>query len=208
MKKIVVLLLCLSLLALCAACQTGTSTEGSKPEEETTGSPVHSTESSKPKEETTEPSADPVEIPLGSLDSFDFSLTWGCYGISSYDSQTGKLVKTTDATHPEDYVTTYQLTEEQKKQIYDWIEDLQVTGYPDTYNPHPDGLLSSPTMTLILSVQTDTVQKTIQAKDIAISYDTKDEKGKKFLTVCGDIETMLKDTEEWKAFPEYEFFYE
>ncbi len=30
---------------------------------------------------------------------FSFSLTWGCYGISSYDSRTGKLVKTTDATH-------------------------------------------------------------------------------------------------------------
>ena len=34
-------------------------------------------------------------------EDFSFSLIWGAYGTSSYDSRTGKLVKTTDATHPE-----------------------------------------------------------------------------------------------------------
>ncbi len=42
--------------------------------------------------------------------SFSFSLTWGCYGVSSYDSKIGVLLNTTDATRPDDYITTYFLT--------------------------------------------------------------------------------------------------
>ena len=144
---------------------------------------------------------------VDSIDSFSFSLTWGCYGISSYDSETGKLVKTTDATKPEDYVTTYQLTTEQKQKIYDLIMNLNVTDYPDTYNPHRNGLASSPSMTLILSVKTDTVQKTITAEDIAYTYTADNSKGKKFLNVCKAIQDILTSTEEWKSLPEYEITY-
>ena len=50
-------------------------------------------------------------------EDFSFALTWNCLGVSSYDSATGKLVKTTDATHPEDYVTEYRLTEQERRQI-------------------------------------------------------------------------------------------
>lgn len=57
-----------------------------------------------------EPKSNPTVVP----EDFSFALTWNCYGVSSYDSQTGKLVKTTDATNPDDYVTYYQLTTEDK----------------------------------------------------------------------------------------------
>ena len=53
------------------------------------------------------------EIP----DNFEFSFTWGCYGISSYDSETGLLVKTSDATKPELYQTTHILTEQDRKSV-------------------------------------------------------------------------------------------
>ena len=145
---------------------------------------------------------------IDSVDSFSFSLTWGCYGISSYDSETGKLVKTTDATKPEDYVTTYQLTTEQKQIIYDLIMNLNVTDYPDTYNPHRNGLASSPSMTLILSVNTDTTHKTITAEDIAYTYAADNSEGQEFLSVCKAIQDILTSTEEWKSLPEYEFFYD
>ena len=49
---------------------------------------------------------------LGSFESFSFSLVWNCYGVSSYDSETGRLIKTTDATNPEDYITHCELTED------------------------------------------------------------------------------------------------
>ena len=57
---------------------------------------------------TQEPVSNPAVVP----EDFVVALTWDCYGISSYDSQTGKLVKTTDATNPDDYVTYYKLTDQ------------------------------------------------------------------------------------------------
>lgn len=148
-------------------------------------------------------SVDGVEL----IDSFSFSLTWDCYGISSYDSETGKLVKTKDAANPEDYITTCQLTKEQKQTIYDLILDLNVTAYPDTYNPHTNGMTSSPSMTLILSVKTDTIQKTITAENIAMTYESDNRKGQEFLSVCKAIRDILIETEEWKSLPDYEFTY-
>ena len=144
---------------------------------------------------------------LGSFESFSFSLVWNCYGVSSYDSETGRLIKTTDATNPEDYITHCELTEEQMRRIYELIKSLDVGSYPDIYNPHADGFASSPTMTLILSVKTDTLQKTISAVDIAMSYDSQNARGKRFLDVCKTIEDILTATDEWKALPDYEFYY-
>jgi len=146
--------------------------------------------------------------PAAFLDGFSFSLTWGCYGISSYDSETGKLVKTKDATNPEDYITTYYLTNDQKQKIYDLISDLDVTAYPDTYDPHPRGFASKPSMTLILSVKNGTVKKTITAEDIALTYESDDIEGQRFLSICKAISDILTETDEWKSLPEYEFFYD
>lgn len=140
-------------------------------------------------------------------EEFSFALTWGCYGISSYDSSTSTLVKTTDATRPEDYVATHYINEKEAGQVWQLIQKLDVESYPDEYDPNP-GLLSDPSMTLILTVRTADGEKTIQAKGIAMSYESKDEKGQKFLDTCRAIEEILTDTEEWKALPEYEFFYE
>ena len=145
----------------------------------------------------------PKEMP----DDFSFSLTWGCYGISSYDSATGKLVKTTDATNPEDYVTYYELSDDEKQLIYDKIRSLNPKSYPDEYDPHFNES-SSPSMTLILCVNVSGKQKTIKAEDIAYSYSSVKIKGQKFLTACKDISDLLKDTDEWKALPDYEFYYD
>ncbi len=140
-------------------------------------------------------------------DGFSFSLTWGCYGISSYDSATGRLVKTSDATHPEDYVTTYYLTDEQKQEIYNMIVGLDIEKYPDEYNPHKNAV-STPYMTLILSVKANGIEKTVTVPETALSYDANNRKGQKFLDVCKAIEDILTATQEWKALPEYEFFYD
>ena len=140
-------------------------------------------------------------------DDFSFALTWGCYGISSYDSRTGKLVKTTDATHPEDYITSYRLTAEEMRTVYGLITDLDVESYPDEYDPN-EGWMSSPSMTLILTVRMGQTEKIIAAKNIVIRYFSEDEKGQRFLTVCKTIEELLTATEEWKALPDYEVLYE
>ena len=139
-------------------------------------------------------------------EDFSFALTWNCYGVSSYNSQTGKLVKTTDATNPDDYVTYYQLTGEDKEYIYNLIASLDVNSYPDIYDPSNG--MSEPSMTLILTVSSNGTQKTIKAENIALSFVSEDEKGQAFLSVCEEICNRLTATEEWKTLPAYENLYE
>ena len=141
-------------------------------------------------------------------ESLSFSLTWNTYGISSYDSATGKLVKTTDATHPEDYVTTLHLDGTQLFEIWELLWELDIETYPDEYDPQGGELSSDPSMTLILTLRDGDKVKTVRAEDIALSYESDDPKGQKFLDTCKGIRDILTATEEWKALPEYEFFYD
>lgn len=143
---------------------------------------------------------------------FHFSLVWGCYGISSYDSRTGKLVKTTDATDPEEYVTTFYLTKEEMETIGEWLVSLDPESYPDEYDPHltenGETALSSPSMTLILTVEMNGESKTIACRETALQYTSRVEKGNAFLQTCKKIVDMLTSSEAWKALPEYEFLYD
>ena len=138
-------------------------------------------------------------------EDFAFAITWNCYGVSSYDSQTGKLVKTNDATNPDDYVTYYQLTDEDKEYIYGLIAPLDVSSYPEEYDPQNG--MSEPSMTLILTVCCNNMQKTIKAENVALCFTSKDEKGQAFLSVCEAIINRLTSTEVWKALPDYENLY-
>ena len=138
---------------------------------------------------------------------FEFSLTWGTYGYSSYDSTTGELIKSKDATNQKDYTTTLNLTKQQYSAVWKLIENLDIESYPDEYNPHGKGV-STPYMVLILSVKTDEFEKTVTVKETILSYETKNKKGQKFLDTCKGIRDILMQTDEWKSLPEYEFLYE
>ena len=139
--------------------------------------------------------------------NYSFSLTWNTYGISSYDSKTGTLIKTKDATNPKDYTTNLKLTEQQYSAIWKLIKGLDIESYPDKYNPHKNGV-STPYMTLILSVKSDGIDKTITVEETMLSYEADNTKGQKFLDVCKGIQDILTATDEWKTLPEYEFFYD
>ena len=139
-------------------------------------------------------------------DAFSFSLTWGVYGISSYDSLTGKLVKTSDTAKPEDYTTYYWLTDEDMEYIYNLIVALDVYSYPDVYDPQSG--LSSPDATLILTVRIGEEEKTVKAEHISLFFVSEDEKGQLFLDTCEAISDRLEATAEWKALPDYPTLYE
>ena len=151
---------------------------------------------------TQEPAGNSTDVP----EDFSFALTWNVFGISSYDSQTGKLIKTTDTTHPENYVTSYKLTDEEKKHIYTLLTDLDVNSYPDVYDPQNG--MSEPDATLILTVRMNGKTKTIKAEHISLFFVSKDEKGQLFLDTCDAISNILMTTEQWKALPDYENLYE
>lgn len=137
---------------------------------------------------------------------FSFALTWNCYGVSSYDSETGKLIKTTDADNPDDYVTGYELQAWQRAYIYELISTLDANSYPDIYDPGNG--LSEPSATLILTVRVNGAEKTIKAEHISLHYVSDNEKGQAFLDACTAISDLLTATKEWKALPDYENLYE
>ena len=139
---------------------------------------------------------------------FAFSFTWGCYGVSTYDSETGVLIKEKNATYPHKYTTDLTLTEAQLNEISALIEELDIRSYSDRYDPHNGKLHSSPSMTLVLSVKTEDYYKSVTAEDIALGFDEcSNQKGRKFLSVCKRIQQIITESEEWKALPDYEFHY-
>ncbi len=137
---------------------------------------------------------------------FDFSLTWGIFGISSYDSKTGRLVKTDDVENVEDFTTTYFLTPQEKLTIYKTVRELDMVSYPEEYNPTA-GIGSDPYETLILSVEINATNIKITANEVALD-DATSEEGQRFMDACDTISDILENTDEWKALPENPHLYD
>ena len=141
------------------------------------------------------------------IENFTFFLRWGTEGQSSYNSESGELIKTTFVCDrsPDEYKTTLKLTYEQKKQIYEIIKDLDIFSYPDEYDPNMKDngttIINEPSDTVIISVK----GKTVSCCDVAF-FGTTDstEKGKVFIRAIKDIISIITSSEEWKALPEYE----
>ena len=134
---------------------------------------------------------------------FSFALTWNVYGVSSYDSAAGRLVKTTDATNPADYETALTLTQEELQSVYALLSGLSLEEYPDEYNPAP-GQGSEPSETVILTLRANGEEKTVACRNIALNCAGGDDRGKAFLSVVREIETMLTASPQWQALPDYE----
>ena len=148
-------------------------------------------------------------------EDYSFSLIWGVNGISYYDSATGKLVKTNDATKPEDYITTHTLSEEEQKEIRELLSGLDLDSYPNEYDPYnnPNSnkrVMTSPSQDIVLTVNLGEEIVEIKCIDIALSHGNYGYNGaaRDFLAVVERIEEILVTTDEWQALPEYEFLYE
>lgn len=139
-------------------------------------------------------------------DDFSFAMTWGVFGISSYDSETGKLIKTTDSTHPEDYVTTYFLSDDELNAVWTIIEDLDVENIGKF--EYDDFGLSDPHLSLSLTVKTGSIDKTITVPEASLMYEGMTPEAQKFINAIKAIRDILVNTDEWKALPDCENFYE
>ncbi|MBQ8752431.1 MAG: hypothetical protein IJZ13_04930 [Clostridia bacterium] len=147
----------------------------------------------------------PEEMP----EDFAFSLTWGTFGISSYNSETGLLVKTTDVFErdPAEYQTMLTLSDEQMAEVYALIRKLNPEAYPEKFDISPfTG--SDPSMTLGLSVRYGEYEKAVMCVDVA-QYDDPHVvgKNKRFLECHKAIRDILTATPEWQALPDYEVHY-
>lgn len=139
-------------------------------------------------------------------DDFSFSLIWNCNGESTFDSQTGKLVKQKVATKVEDYTTTFLLTSEQKAEIYNLIAKMKPETYPDEYNPIKG--LSEPSRNIVLTVTMNGKTKTISCNDVSFSDSPIGVKGRRFIKVHDTIVDIVTNSDEWLALPDYEFLYD
>ena len=189
MKKLLVLILALILAVSWCACNN--EQPPTNENQQSHNGDIHQT-----------PNNNPLPVP----DDFSFALTWNVFGISSYDSHTGKLVKTTDATNPEDYITYCRLTDEDIEYIYNLIIALDVYSYPDIYDLQTPP--SDPDGTLVLTVRVDDEEKSIKAEHVSLFFDSEDEKEQLFFDTCNTISNLLEATDEWKALPDYENLYE
>lgn len=206
MKKYIMLFLSMLLIAaLLISCQkTKTNDEALNPElrQDTTS------------EEEIIDITDVSSIELPS--DFSFSIVWNVYGISSYNSQTGKLVKTRDATDVGKYTDYVQLSDDALKLIYKYLFiDIDITNYPDKYDPFYNPVngfefRSEPSQTIIITATANGITKTITCENIALSgpFDCPTEMGKAFITSADNVSALLMALPEWSAFPDYEFLYD
>ena len=137
-----------------------------------------------------------VDVP----EDFSFSLTWGTYGKSSYDSATGILVKNSRATSAEDYVTTHTLTDWEKECIYKLLMAIDWDIYPQDEEYFPSVSLSDPYRTLIITIRNGGEVTKITAH-ASKKYSYKGVHAKLFLDTCDAISDILEATAEWQALP-------
>ena len=141
----------------------------------------------------------PKEMP----DDFSFAITWNIGGMCTYDSKTGILIKHKYATNVDEYTTTCFLTEDELKEIYKLIYDLNIDSCPDEF-PYGTFVDADPSSRLSLSVSTKDYSKTVKADSVG-AYEAFTIKGTKYLEVIKGIRNILTETEEWKALPDYDY---
>ena len=189
-RKTIALLACLLLLIGCMGCRTIVQHGDSS-------SPIAVSE---------------VELP----EDFAFSIIWGTYGISSYDSQSGKLVKTKDATDVSKYTAFVKMSKSELRTVYRCLfSDMDISKYPESYDPFnaPGAeirMTSEPNQTIEISVTANGSAKTVKCESVAFGSlnDCYSEEAKAFLSAEREIVNLITSFPEWNAFPEYEFFYE
>lgn len=150
---------------------------------------------------------------------FSFSIVWGVCGISSYDSKSGKLIKTKMASDAEKYTACVTLSEEELKLIYHYLcEEIDLSAYPAVYDPFnaPDAqtvFASEPSQTIVISVTANRKSYTVSCEGILLAYaaDLSDcycEEAKAFMRAENHVVSLLTSLPEWQALPDYDVFYE
>ena len=192
--------------------QAQSATDGTEPTEGTTLTPSEPTAETDPlpTANPTEPTA-PEPEPMLTLDpdnmpeDFSFNLRFGVYASNSYDSATGKTHKVCQKEDVDKYTTTFIMSDEQLRQVYSMLSQMDIGSYPDEYDPinDPNAETSSsvePEEVTELTVYANGVEKKIRA---LTQYQDKgyDERAQAFLDVCRFIEHVVKESEEWKALP-------
>ena len=159
-------------------------------------------------------------------DGFSFRIRWGVMmGQSSFDSGTGVLIKTTNASDPDKFKTKLKLSRKDLAELSELAAALDLSAIPDapeTYEPYitkgGGWALAKPANILELTLRTEEGEKTILCKgslglmlwdeDMRELYEPAGANGAAFVTLVRRILGMIHSSKEWKALPEYEVLYQ
>ena len=172
-KRLVLILVALSLLLSLSGCQIFDSSQGKDANDNQTSLPK--------------------EMP----EDFSFIVRWDSGGCFKYDSSNGQLVKDS---YREDGSTTYVMPKEELETIYKLIYDLNIESYPDRLD-ESTYQLSDPNQDFYLTVNANGVCKTVAAIAAEEINAGKTPEAKKFFNTIKYIINLLENTEEWKSLP-------
>ena len=149
-------------------------------------------------------------------EDFSISLSWGIYGISSYDSRTGNLIKELNPTglfgaSKDDFKAKYYLSDDEKEKIYKLLLDIDFDSYPSDYRPYEE-YLCFPMSLFRITVRYKGYEKAIYSEQFPgeiLSRDYyqeiyTDKRSYNFIRLYDTLVEILTSTEEWKTMPQYD----
>ena len=149
-------------------------------------------------------------------EDFSISLSWGIYGISSYDSRTGNLIKELNPTGlfgatKDDFKAKYYLSDDEKEKIYKLLLDIDFDSYPSDYRPYEE-YWCLPMSLFRITVRYKGYEKAIYSEQFPgeiLSRDYyqeiyTDKRSYNFIRLYDTLVEILTSTEEWKTMPQYD----
>ena len=149
-------------------------------------------------------------------EDFSISLSWGIYGISSYDSRTGNLIKELNPTglfgaSKDDFKAKYYLSDDEKEKIYKLLLDIDFDSYPSDYRPYEE-YWCLPMSLFRITVRYKGYEKAIYSEQfpgeiLSRDYYQKiytDKRSYNFIRLYDTLVEILTSTEEWKTMPQYD----
>ena len=134
-------------------------------------------------------------------DDFSFSLVWSVFGKSSYNSETGELVKSKFEPEEELYKTTCFLTQEELLEVYNILLDANVNRFDEFKDWEFNS--ADPAGDYQITISTGAFEKTIKAPyGTYIDDGANSLRANKFIEVMESIIKIVKNTDEWKAMPD------
>ena len=134
-------------------------------------------------------------------EDFAFSITWGAFGSSYYNSETGELIKKQD----EQIQTTYFMDEEELEKVFNIFMYYKVHKLPEIimsgfYHADPPGKYE-------ITLKYNEIEKVVSLPYGASLAETFGLNAKRFENALREVLAVIYESEEWKNLPPAKYLY-
>ena len=145
-------------------------------------------------------------LPKQMPEDFSFSLQWGIWGKSYYNSETGELIKSRHEKNEEDFKTVCFLNEEELEEVYFILHKLNLSKYDDLVIQEFD--FCAPGMRFVIEVNSKDNHYKIELPEGICRFNPhKSSRARKIQNAIDQITEIIYQKEEWKALPKEEYLY-